>query len=406
MHEQLVTTLLPILVQRPEAEFNIFDVMRYGGHEKQLSDVFAWLLDAEGTHRLGDAFQRIFIHEVNCGLGESEPIPQGAYSVRQEVNTSESDKPEDIADLVLEADTTVLVVENYYTSDPHGHSFEGYRSFGARSGKRSVVVMLCQSVNLTLLTCGWENAAVVTYSSLLEQLIRHVEGDELYQRTRPQQCAFFSHMHNHFVKGQQMNDDGLIRFINAMCITGEAERFRPGTESAAVNFADMLRERAKEQFGESRELLQRGKATLKTYCLGVLKAQVNEALGDQRITDVSANYSGIYQWTINFLPVEPALEDNDTGDEGPGGSQPKDGGPGRLQLKFGPSAWFANETDEGHKYFPENVPPSEADYTRLFMTWNREIRQSAVSMQEILDGIAPDDFRLRDEIVSLMRESV
>ena len=55
VREQLVTRLLPVLAKKPQEEFNVFDVMRYGGHERQLSDVFAWLLDAGGTHKLGDA---------------------------------------------------------------------------------------------------------------------------------------------------------------------------------------------------------------------------------------------------------------------------------------------------------------------------------------------------------------
>ena len=74
MREQLVTRLLPVLAKKPQEEFNVFDVMRYGGHERQLSDVFAWLLDADGTHKLGDAFLRIFIDEVNRGIGGAEPV--------------------------------------------------------------------------------------------------------------------------------------------------------------------------------------------------------------------------------------------------------------------------------------------------------------------------------------------
>ncbi len=50
MHDQVVTRLLPILAERPEYEFNIFNVMHHGTHEKQISNVFAWLLDANGTH--------------------------------------------------------------------------------------------------------------------------------------------------------------------------------------------------------------------------------------------------------------------------------------------------------------------------------------------------------------------
>jgi hypothetical protein len=195
-------------------------------------------------------------------------------------------------------------------------------------------------------------------------------------------------MHKHFVKGRRMNDDDLIRFIDAMCTTGEAERFRQSSASSAVNFADMLRERALEQFDESRELLQRIKATLRTYCSVVLKAQVNEAFAGERITDVSANLQGIYQWTINFRISGEA-----------GGSE------ARLQVKFGPSAWFANEKDD---HWKRTVAAADADYSRLFLTRSppKEIRQSAVTLQDVLDGIAPGDLRLRDEIVTLIRESV
>ena len=72
--EQLVTRLVPVLAMKPQEEFNVFNVMRYGGHEKQLSDVFAWLLDAGGTHKLGDSFLRIFIDEVNRGLRVSSRL--------------------------------------------------------------------------------------------------------------------------------------------------------------------------------------------------------------------------------------------------------------------------------------------------------------------------------------------
>ena len=57
--EDLVTQLLPLLGRSLKAGFNVFDVMRHGSHEKQISNVFGWLLDPEATHELGDLFQRI-----------------------------------------------------------------------------------------------------------------------------------------------------------------------------------------------------------------------------------------------------------------------------------------------------------------------------------------------------------
>ena len=56
VNEELVTTLLPILAKRSEREFNVFTVMHHGTHEKQLSNVIAWLLDVDETHKCGDAF--------------------------------------------------------------------------------------------------------------------------------------------------------------------------------------------------------------------------------------------------------------------------------------------------------------------------------------------------------------
>lgn len=217
MNEELVTTLLPILAKRLEREFNVFSVMHHGTHEKQLSNVFAWLLDKDETHHCGDAFLRIFLDEVNRGFDGKDRVDVGPFSVRQEVNTwsgngtsvgQEFNTPEpgrgmDIADLVLEDDDTVIVVENYYTSSGHGHSYDGYLKYGARNRKNSVVVLLCENQNSTKQTCGWEKARVVTYAPLVDRLFRYVESHEDFRHRYPQQYSFISHMQRHFVKGRE-----------------------------------------------------------------------------------------------------------------------------------------------------------------------------------------------------------
>ena len=58
---ELVTALVPSLSRSLAEQFNVFRVMHHGTHEKQLSNVFAWLLDPEGTHELRDAPQRLFL---------------------------------------------------------------------------------------------------------------------------------------------------------------------------------------------------------------------------------------------------------------------------------------------------------------------------------------------------------
>lgn len=381
MHEQLVTALLPVLGRRPRAEFNVFDVMRHGTHEKQVSNVFAWLLDVEGTHRLGDGFLRAFVSEVNRALPSHRQIGQGAFSVRQEVNTSIDADGMDIADLVLEDDRTVLVVENYYISDGHGHSYDGYRSFGAREGKDSVVVMLCGEMNASGLTDGWENAPVVTYHRLVDWLIDHIEKDVHYQAAYPEQCTFIRHLHRTFAEGLLVNDDTLIGFVEAMCRTGEAGRFGANSQATvAVAFADTLREQAMVQYGDSRQLLARVKETLKAYGTQHLRHQINAVMGTEFVGAASASYKGIYRWTINFEILD-------------------EGTP--FQLKFGPSAWYANEED---KIWKTTVP--HPDYTRVFLTWEnaKEIRQSEVSLAEILHGLSSEDFRLRDEAVRFLTD--
>ena len=77
--DEMVTALVPSLSRSLAEQFNVFRVMRHGTHEKQLSNVFAWLLSADGTHGLGDAVQRIFVAQVNRGLpiGAPDSFPTG-----------------------------------------------------------------------------------------------------------------------------------------------------------------------------------------------------------------------------------------------------------------------------------------------------------------------------------------
>lgn len=382
MPEDLVTQLLPILVRpREKPEFNVFEVMHHGTHEKQLSNVFAWLLDPSGSHRLGDVVQRIFIDEVNQGLGSTPRVPYGPYSIRQEVNTSSAGGAMDIADLVLESDDTVLVVENYYVADGHGHDFQGYRDFGAKDGKRSEVVMLCTTRGSADLTDGWSGAAVVTYPNVLQSLAASPALSRDYASEHPQQRAFIQQMEDHFVKEIRVDDDQLIAFVEAVCTTGEAFRYSATQrDQAAINFADALRAQALDRFGESVVFLRRLKTSLFNFANEHLMVQLNEALGDVVIGSVFKNYKGSYEWTVAFYRAD-------------------DPEAWLVQMKFGPSAWVANASDP---HWTTKVPAAEADYTRLFLTHGKTIRQSSVTLTEVLAGLKGDDFRLRNEMMALI----
>lgn len=384
MEYPLVTSLLPLLTEPARPEFNIFQVLHHGTHERQISNLFAWLLSPDGTHQLGESFQRLFIDEINHSKSESTSVEYGPYSVRQEVNTAPPDGDRDIADIVLESPSTIIVVENYHVSDGHGHSYHRYREFGSRRGKTAVVVMLCASATPGSLTDGWQEAAVVTYGSLIDLLGAHVKADEEFREANPQQCFFFEQIHTFFVKGRNVNSSELIDFIRAVCNSGSAVHYRQSPELSAVNFADALRERALVQFAESRDLLGRVKANLLAYANGSLIPQINGALGQEYLTNAAANYRGIFQWTVILH----------SGVAGEGSDPP-------LQIKFGPSAWYAVEEDSNWSLHSKG----EIDYAHLFLTERStmSVVQSSVTIRELLSGLTADDLRLRDELLALTK---
>ena len=381
MSDDLVTQLLPTLARSLEVGFNVFDVMHHGTHEKQISNAFRWLLEADGSHGLGEAFVGIFIAEVNRNLVGVEPLEPSGYWVRQEVNIAEESGGVDIADLVLESQSATLVIENYVTSDGHGHGYDEYLQYSRRQGRRGAVVMLCHGVDRSRLSNGWENAAVVTYRSVLEMLREVVDVDRTYRLRFPEPYSFIDQMHRKFVKGSgRMEDRKLLDFVIAMCDTGEAARYaKNNIDQVAEQFASDLQEQARERFGEGRELLQRVKDRLKAFSREVLRRQLDAATSRNLVRTVAANYVGKWRWEV-ILDLEAT-----------------DGTADNIQLIFGPSAWHTQL---------ESAPDSVADpdYSRIFI-WRhstKEFRQSAVTLQEVLDGIDREDTRLRDEILELL----
>lgn len=387
----LIARLLPVLGRSLDTGFNVFDVMHHGSHEKQLSNVFRWIFEIGGTHNFEALGQQLFVELINDELMKlqrgSELLPAGPYAVRQEVNTAEWGAAGDIADIVLESDSAVIVVENYGTSDGHGHGYERYLTFGQREGKLCTVVLLCGQADSALQADGWEQAPVVTYERLLDRLVDKLEQKSGYAKSDAEQYAFISQMHRRFANGKvRMSDKEVLDFVVEMCATGEAKRYQEkNRDLAAEKFASDLAQQARERLGEGRELLRRLKERLRSGGRTVLIQQLNETLGEGFIKNVSRQYVGIYEWTIS---LETGKTQNSFGDPG-------------LQIKFGPSAWFANEQDP---FWKQKVDPNVADYSHLFLTstGNCEIRQSSVSLSEVLEGLASGDTRLHDEIVAML----
>jgi hypothetical protein len=69
-----------------------------------------------------------------------------------------------------------------------------------------------------------------------------------------------------------------------------------------------------------------------------------------------------------------------------------------------PTAWADNERDT---YKSWDAMVANPDYSRLFIGYSqsRVLQQSAVSMEDVLNGLRVDDVRLVEEIVRAVRNS-
>lgn len=379
--DHLVTALVPTLSRSLAERFNVFRVMHHGTHEKQLSNVFAWLLRVDGTHELGDIFQRIFVDHVNRQLPAERQVPVTGYQVAQEVDTSGIDEIGDIADIVLTGETASIVVENYEWSDGHGHSYDRYLARGAAGGRQGVVVLLCARRMTHLLTHGWDRAVVITYAEVLADLAEHLERDHAWRRTHPRQGFFIRELVEQFTEGPAaVGVEDRIAFIKAMCDTGESDRYgyRP-QERAAREFADLVALHAREQFEEGRRTLGEVKRALRAYASHTLLGQIGDVLVGGPVTEVGARFVGQWEWCVTLY--RPA-------------SVPD------LFLEFGPTAVVQN------RGAPE--PVTAPDYTRVFVAREapggagvEHILQTDVTLGEVLSGLSVEDTRLRDAVLDV-----
>jgi hypothetical protein len=382
-----VTALVPTLSRSLAEEFNVFRVMHHGTHEKQLSNVFAWLLATDATHALGDAFQRIFLARINTELSADKQLPPTGYRVAQEVDTRGDEEVAggevgmDIADILLSREDAAVVVENYGTSDGHGHCYHRYLAHAVGPGRAAAVVLLCHRREPHRQQDGWKQAVVVTYAEVLGDLHAHVARDPSWSRRHPEQLFFIQQMIDHFVEGQAaVNLDDQISFIKAMCETRESARYgyRP-QDRAAQEFADLIAEHARRQLEDSRKTLAAVKAGLRSFAQTTLMEQVNETVESGPVTTVEARLAGIWEWCVAMHRAD---------------AQPT------ILLVFGPTAVVENERA------PEVV--SDPDYSRVFVTLrtagqqgSEQIVQTGVSLGEVINGLSQDDHRLRDAVLAV-----
>lgn len=386
---ELVTALVPVLSRSLAEQFNVFRVMHHGTHEKQLSNVFAWLLDEQGTHELGDAPQRIFLELVNAKLPEDAHLPQSGYAVAQEVVTpGDEDKVDlesaDICDILLSSPEAALVVENFGTSDGHGHDFRRYLALGTAGGRSAAVVLLCETHTPHLQRDGWEQAVVVTYAEMLNALRAHITDDRKWTREHPDQGFFIRQLYEHFVEGPTaMNTEDTLDFLTAMCKTEESARYghRP-RERAVQEFGELIAAQARRQFEEGLEVLAATKQALSTYARSVLMEQVNGAIAEGPIRRVVTRFKGQYEWCVELHRPEGHMA---------------------IGLVFGPTA----VVDQARVPRPQENP----DYSRVFIRLQTDTqvpvqvtdsRQTSVRLAEVLEGLPRDDVRLRDAVLQIL----
>ena len=382
-YTELVRSLIPALSRRQMERFNVFRIMHHGTHEKQTSNVFAWLLSADDTHNLGDTFQRIFVRHVRTASTDSSDLPDSGFTVEQEIDTAGQDSDaRDIADIVLSSPHASIVIENYYTSDGHGHDYRRYFEHGATGGRASTVVLLCGIRELHRLQDGWDQAAVVTYSEVLDSLKDHIAADGTWQAEHPDQHFFLRQVFEHFTEGfVTMNKAEQIRFLKAMCETGESARYgyRPH-DRAGLEFAEQIGRKARQQFEDTRAVLAEAKSALRSFAEHALMVQVNESGDAGEVASVYSKYVGQWEWAVTL--ERPDAQCN-------------------VHVEFGPSAVAENGRAPN--------PLSDPDFSMLFVTRGTPdgdgidaIAQTSISLEELLNGLPADDTRLRDAVLGIL----
>lgn len=385
----LVTALVPTLSRSLAEQFNVFRVMHHGTHEKQLSNVFAWLLNAQGTHHLGDAPQRIFLELVNAALPADSRLPTTGYDVAQEVVTPGSEGepvPElaDIADIVLSSPEAAIVVENFGTSDGHGHDFRRYLALGTANDRSAAVVLLCQRHEPHLQRDGWQRAVVITYAELLRTLRAHIAGHRAWIRQNPEQHFFIRQLFEHFVEGPAaMNTEDTLAFLTAMCETGESARYgqRP-RDRVAEDFADLMAAQARRQFEDSLALLAATKKALRGHANATLVGQVNAQIPAGPIEKVVTRFVGQWEWCVELQ----RSDDHPT-----------------VFFEFGPTAVAEQERVPRRLEAP--------DYSQVFVSLQDQsgvgisrLAHTGVGLAEVLDGLQETDLRLRDAVLGIVAQ--
>jgi len=145
--------------------------------------------------------------------------------------------------------------------------------------------------------------------------------------------------------------------------------------SSRISWRNMRR-----QFEDSRSTLALVEDRLRSFARTMLTDQLNASPMHGTIEKVTTRFVGQWEWCAEL--------------------QRRDELPA-VFLEFGPTAVVENAR--------LRVPLSDPDYSRVFVTIQAptgegisRISQTEVSLSDVLSGLAPDDYRLRDAVLSLI----
>lgn len=288
----------------------------------------------------------------------------------------------DIADILLSSPDAAVVVENYETSDGHGHDYRRHLALGRAGDRDAVVVQLCHRRERPLQRDGWEQAIVITYAELLDAVRAHTTSDRAWTSRHPDQNFFLCQLFEHFVEGPAaMNTDDTLAFLTAMCETGESARYgyQPH-DRAAEEFGDLIAAHARRQLSESRALMAATKRSLSIYVNAVLVEQLNRELANGPVEEVITHFSGLWTWGVGLRRGEklPA-----------------------VFLVFGPTA--VQELDQ----VPRKL--EDPDFSQVFVDLKdpavggaSRLAHTGVSLVEVMDGLLANDVRLRDAVLAII----
>jgi len=306
-----------------------------------------------------------------------EQLPPAGYRVAQEVMTAGEVGAVDAAS----ADIADIVIENFGTSDGHGHDYWRYLAHGTDGGRPTAVVLLCLRRVPHLQRDGWEEAVVVTYAELLRALRAHIDADRRWRRNHPDQHSLIRQLDEHFVEGPAaVNLEDTITFLTTMCETGESARYghRP-RDVAEQEFADLVAEHARRQLIDSRTVLATTKRSLRAYGRSTLTDSVNAAIPEGAIERVITRIVGQWEWTVELQRTDSHST---------------------VFLEFGPTAVVELQR------IPHTA--TDPDFSCLFISLQAEsgsdnsaISQTDVRTAEVIEGLAPDDTRLQDAVLRI-----